>query len=563
MSAVRGAENTTPLVTQAALAELYGCEFAVISELKYAKKVKQLLDGFAKVFVIHADGNIITYTEFEKAELSPVKGMHGFPTGLKLFVSSDRHQGHIKSISDYCDRQDLLERPIHVDKLGFFAHKLERKLLEVLLQFQIDNRDTCSKAIQSLALLRLEHERTLRKLDKAERITDGLGYLGYSLVYGVPVGAKKIGPGGDIDVSSLSQHLPTDLACLAAFEVFIENVPAQSEGTLEIIIRRSADGLIVSTHSIATKELVQGWNLFEVEYVSDDLVGEAALDIRWLDDKATSVLFALSDTKADRFGLKSETPSDTVINDTMALRIWQGNTLCKKEKSVASENAENIGAVETVLPAVELTNGVISRNTMQVYNFPEVTPRISFLHGEEAHKKIFYNLDYWPLMISEDDGYMQTHPLNDTLSGAIMFAGAPEGTKSVRARIRTAHAGAPELLYILARIPSDLSSSPKTIERALALVKELDQMGQASGVDEATGIIWSSLCLPADTASILKLDIGSKVDSPTSGSGDLLFATMPLHDGIAWAWCRWYSLYVETDLSPQAIHPASAKMVEA
>jgi hypothetical protein len=557
MSERHDKKTMSPKITQKALSGLYGSDFAVIVEARFAKRVKRALNGLANVVVINKNGLLVTYPEYRKSNPSKVVTMQGYPVGLKLIVSDNRNNKYIKYISDYCNRQSLHKAPEHLDGFGLFSWNLKRKLLDFVTTSYAESNEEKSNLRHTLATLRLDYERSLHKLDKAERITEGLGYNGYTLAYEVPVGVQKIGPQGDLKTVDLYHHLPTDIANLFAIEVYIADIADNTNDRLEITIRRVADNLIASQFEVASSDLAVGWNLFELTYVSDDLVGEAALEIKWLSGDTSDIQLALSDEKAVRFGLNGDNGDGiNTIKDTLALRLWQGNTmLATKDIAVPLNSAKVVregqeGAEGEAGLKLGFANPETStvKNTMQAYKFPELASRIDFLHGDEKHKQMFYELDFWPLMLSEDLGYMQTHPLIDELSGAIMHAGAPEGTRSVRAKVRTAHNAAPDLLYILARIPTALSGDVETIKAVLANTHDTDKTGRASGFNHKTGILWSSLALPADCVGILNLDI----PDGTEGAGDLLFATKPISNDVSWGWCRWYSLYVDAEFKRPA-----------
>lgn len=539
-------ECKKPTLTQEAMKELYSSDFIVITEVKLAKRVKRSLQGLADTLVLNTDGLLITYSEYKKDRLSDVVQMRGAPTGLRLFVSHNKFNRHISAIADYCIQQGLHEKPLFLNGLGLFGWKLRRELLQFVIEsYSLSNLEKATLR-NSLTALRLSNERNTRNLSKLRRVIEGLNYNGYSLMYETPVGSHAVGPGGNLDVSALSQHLPCDVSSLFAFEVYVKMLPDIDSGNVEFMIQRISDGLVVSEFEVLAKNLKLGWNLFELEHLGDDIFGEVNLNIRWGDNSAENIQFALSDRKANGFGL--DINNSELLKDTLALKLWQGSGITVKERpednhniedSVLKNNSEHVSLarIKEQIPA-DL------RNTMQAYKFPELTSRIKFLHGDEKHRSLFNTLDFWPLMLSDDFGYMQTHPLVEELSGAIMYAGASEGTKRVRAKIRTANAAAPDLFYILARIPVEISDDIEAIKAALVDIKNIDKTGRAEGIDATTGIIWSSLLLPADTAGVISLNISEDVQ----GTGNLLFATMPQDKNISWGWCRWYSLYIDSTI---------------
>jgi len=410
-------EIAAPKITVEALDELYSTNFAVIAEASYAERIYKALSGCASVLVLTQEGILTTRSEAKKAVFSSLRVMHGYPVGLKLIVSKNRNNKYMNNIFDYCLKQDLLEEPEYISGFGLWNWKLERKLLSFISQNYSCLFREKAELQQTFAMLRLEYEHTLRKLDKAERVTSGLAYKGFSMIYEVSYGDQSIGPGGDMSLHKLEQHLPADIASLYALELYVVNIP-ENNIELKFTVRRIADGMDVCSFVISTSDLVLGWNLFELPYVSDDLVGEAILELNWEKTNSKSILFALSDKKAVRFGLQTDEKQADSLQDTLALRLWQGNTVKKANEtlpvSISNENYYSSDEIEPVLLNANLnmlkapfSNGY----KMQAYKFLELAPRIEFLHGEEKHKRIFYDLDFWPLMLNEDLGYMQTHPL--------------------------------------------------------------------------------------------------------------------------------------------------------
>jgi hypothetical protein len=561
MSETITVDHMGPKITIEALNNLYGANLAVISEARYAKQVKRFLDGFAVTIVLTSDGLLVSYPEYKKGVPSEVKAMKGYPAGLKLFVANNQTNKHIQAIVNYCEKQELHEVPSFISDFGPFSWKLKQKLSSFLLEICAATQNEKAKLQGAFSNLRLTHEHTLRRLDKLERVTTGLGYDGFSMIYEAPYGKRTIGPDAtDADTEGLVQHLPADIASLYAIELYIANIPTE-KCELEYTIRRIADGLVACSFTVSSSDMVMGWNLFELPYVSDDLVGEANLEIKWKATGSQNILFALSDQKASRFGLQMTADPMGDIRDTLALRLWQGNTICAAVNYVPRDDLkdEDRGAPVQLSPIEDGSSSpAMNRRTMQVYKFAELAPRVEFVHGEEKHKQIFYDLDFWPLMLNEDLGYIQTHPLIGELSGAVLYGAAPEGSRNIRAQVRTAHAGAPKLLYILARLPASKSRNDtldvEAVKRALQGAADVDKTCRANGFDEETGIVWSSLGLLADTPGVISL----KIDETIDGTGDLLFATMPIDNDVSCGWCRWYSLYVDTNIK----NPVPAKSVD-
>lgn len=176
---------------------------------------------------------------------------------------------------------------------------------------------------------------------------------------------------------------------------------------------------------------------------------------------------------------------------------------------------------------------------MRSIKFREIGEQIQFLGGMSKLTKLTQELGFSPLLLAEEHGSLQTHPLQGEVSAGLYAHGAGSGTTYVACEIETAHERAPEFVYILVLVPS-------TADRPQALVETLikDRIGVSkstpAGYDAEHGIHYSSKRLKALNHERLEISLRQ----PLEGDHDIVFAAMPAEKSVAYGWCRWTSLTV-------------------
>lgn len=190
---------------------------------------------------------------------------------------------------------------------------------------------------------------------------------------------------------------------------------------------------------------------------------------------------------------------------------------------------------------------------MRSVKFPEVGERLEFLAGTARLHKLTADLGFSPMIVAEDNGSLQTHPLLEDISAALYRAGATAGTTRVACDVETAHERSPEFQYVLALMPSKTTEKYKYFKEFLA---QLPTSGARSyrGFDEKTGVHYCVRQLAALEVASLAIDL----DEPLGGDYDIIAAALPVHNIVSYGWCRWMSLSISSTVENEPIFPLSA-----
>ncbi|SDE71927.1 DUF6212 domain-containing protein [Kordiimonas lacus] len=178
---------------------------------------------------------------------------------------------------------------------------------------------------------------------------------------------------------------------------------------------------------------------------------------------------------------------------------------------------------------------------MRSLKFPALAGRIEFVSGAKKLDELSKSLGFSPLLVSEETGSLQTHPLQDGLSAAIFEGGVPTTTLRVASEVETAHDAAPAFLYVLAVV------SPSVTEKARAIrnvMSRIDPQNPATwqGINGRKTVQWQAKVLYARQAATIEIELALALDAP----GDAVFAVKPAGQSVSYGWCRWYSLNITT-----------------
>jgi hypothetical protein len=173
---------------------------------------------------------------------------------------------------------------------------------------------------------------------------------------------------------------------------------------------------------------------------------------------------------------------------------------------------------------------------VRAMRLPELSGQVGFIEGPEKLDALSASLGFSPMLLEENGGYLQTHPLKDRISAAVvpMLAGA--GTRKLVATATTAHPAAPDFVYVLAVRPHDKESAKvamdKVAETAAAAVLQTGEL------QETEGVVWVARRLAATETARLELEF----ETPLDGAHDVIFATLTIDGQNSYGWCRWTSL---------------------
>lgn len=199
-------------------------------------------------------------------------------------------------------------------------------------------------------------------------------------------------------------------------------------------------------------------------------------------------------------------------------------------------------------PYVRLEPSLLYR--MRSVKFPEIGEQLEFLQGQGHLQKLAANLGFSPMIVAEDNGSLQTHPLLESISAASYAGGAPVGTTRVACDVETAHERSPDFRYVLALMPSSLDNKYDAfadfVGRALGGGHKV-----SFGLDAQSGIHFFSRQLSALEVSTVSIEL----QEPLSEPHDIIVSALPVYEIISYGWCRWMSLSISSviDKQPSAL----------
>ncbi len=193
--------------------------------------------------------------------------------------------------------------------------------------------------------------------------------------------------------------------------------------------------------------------------------------------------------------------------------------------SVVSDDLPKVSAVERLQAESQ-------KMQIRAHKFPELVGQVEYYLGKSAKQELSEKLGFSPLIISDETGAMQTHPLTDGVSAAVMEGGVPERALRIMAEVGTAHEHAGEFTYIMMVLPLNLENRSEIIEEISEKVRE----GLSANSDETTGIYWQSRTVKTLVHKTLEINF----NDTRNEAADVVFAAIPVNDSISFGWCSWY-----------------------
>ncbi len=178
---------------------------------------------------------------------------------------------------------------------------------------------------------------------------------------------------------------------------------------------------------------------------------------------------------------------------------------------------------------------------MRSVKFPEIGERLEFLAGRAQLQKLTEQLGFSPMIVADDNGSLQTHPIRQEVSAVLYRSGAPAGTTRVACDVETAHERAPDFMYVIALVNTETSDKYDLFRKFAAKLMK-NEFHVAKGFEPAGQVYYSAQRLSALQVRAISIDL----DTPLSEEHDIIVAALPVHDIISYGWCRWLSLSVAT-----------------
>ncbi len=527
-------------LTPKAFELFYAKPFVVLVGESVGSDLASFLPTSCTVLSLAESGTVYPIGEEDKADETSLKPV-GIGLGFRAIIHTRKEEKAAAKWQYYADKQ-APHSPVlsHIYKKWrpLALRRCQAFLLDMLLAESGQNTGNLGEAQKKLVHLRQRNEQLLLGMEKARRMMQGIGFGTESLVLELPPSLKKVGPNAigpdDICTSIFLQKIPVDASALVSLSLFfaddVKDHVSPEAGHMDIRLLGVADQAELAKLCIGYDHLVSGWNKLEISLPVERVVGDACLELSWHDKGQLGPAVMLSSVLADRFG--------TEAGDTLALRLFNGLPATEADfdemlgRCGSAVEEGSISVAPYILPAE-----IYPMQRVTSFKFPELFGRIEFLHGGAALSDLSAKLGFSPLLVSDETGSLQTHPLSDILSAAVMPLGAPAGVTSLNCQVETAHSAAPDFLYVLILVTDEQGNKKEIAEKVFEQARRLERAADTGG-SISDGYLWSARRLKAKTPARLALEL----DMPLANTGDLIFAVGPLSDSVSYGWCRWYSL---------------------
>lgn len=205
-----------------------------------------------------------------------------------------------------------------------------------------------------------------------------------------------------------------------------------------------------------------------------------------------------------------------------------------------------------VVKGLELEGRALNRVYLTHIKYTDLVSRLEFISGHDVLSQVTSANGFRPLLLDDVGHYMQTHPLENALSGAFVSDIIPSSACRVTSRVKTAHASAGDMLYVMACLDSDCHDLEK---RAPLLVKYLTENLSDWNNHEADLLSQGGKLIKGEFGKAQVAAIRVKAMQQNRLSLDvqhfqeplhMVWTVLPLEGSAAFGWCRWQNLQIET-----------------
>lgn len=191
---------------------------------------------------------------------------------------------------------------------------------------------------------------------------------------------------------------------------------------------------------------------------------------------------------------------------------------------------------------------------MKSVKFPEIGEQLTYLAGQAKLHQQAEELGFSPMIVAEDNGSLQTHPLLEGISAALYPGGAGAGTTRIACDVETAHEQSPVFCYVLLLLPSSVADKYSAVESIIS--RQLGSMSTTrTGFDDETGAHYCARHLNALDVKSVVIELEKRLTEPH----DIVVAALPVQGIISYGWCRWLSLSISSAVDVQPDHRLSAE----
>lgn len=177
------------------------------------------------------------------------------------------------------------------------------------------------------------------------------------------------------------------------------------------------------------------------------------------------------------------------------------------------------------------------KKIVRAVRLPELGNLVQFLYGPDELHRLSVSGEFLPMLLDENGGYLQTHPLKDAVSAAILPSLVMPGTIKVTTTATTGHPHAPEFIYLTMLVRRDVADTTDAVEAVAKAVQNGGPFEETMAEDDGA-VFWHARCLKADEEARLELTF----QTPLTAVYNIVLAALPIDGLTSFGWCRWTSL---------------------
>ncbi|WP_417459285.1 DUF6212 domain-containing protein [Kordiimonas sp.] len=177
------------------------------------------------------------------------------------------------------------------------------------------------------------------------------------------------------------------------------------------------------------------------------------------------------------------------------------------------------------------------RKVVRAIRLPELGNLVQFLYGADELHRLSVSGGFLPMLLDENGGYLQTHPLKGAVSAAILPSLVMPGTIKVVTTATTGHPHAPEFIYLAMLVRRDVADTADAVEAVAKALESGGPLGETVEEDEGA-VYWHARKLKADEEARLELAF----DVPLDAVYNIVLSALPIDGLTSFGWCRWTSL---------------------
>lgn len=202
---------------------------------------------------------------------------------------------------------------------------------------------------------------------------------------------------------------------------------------------------------------------------------------------------------------------------------------------------------------IEAVETAKSRYSVRSIKFPELVGQFEFLSGKQELDRITEQLGFSPMMLSQETGSLQTHPIMGGHAAVICPRIVPAGAVNIRCDVETAHEYASSFIYIMAVMKRGSYDPKQQFDKIVDAIR-------AEGSSNIKGSLkdGSAEFCAVQIAALQPRTLALELPKPLDDAADLIVGVIAEGERCDYGWCRWISLNITSAIYDKPVIALSA-----